>query len=129
MGYRMSNVTMTGPIFSPNVESQTKEEIRAIERELAKEGIGMVREQLHPGHGYVSGDFRRSITASRKTLNTTIYPRLWVIGLWLEGVGSRNDTTRFKGYAIFRKAREVLARESDDIAQRGVAKLVKKLNG
>lgn len=124
----MSTVTMTGPIFSPNVATMTKETIRAIEKDLVKEGIGMVREQLHPGHGYQTGAFKRSITGSRKTMHATIYPRLWVIGLWLEGVSSRNDKTRFKGYAIFRKARDVLKDQSDDIAQRHVGALVRKLD-
>jgi hypothetical protein len=29
-----------------------------------------------------------------------------IYGPWLEGVGSRNATTRFKGYASFRRARQ-----------------------
>lgn len=33
-----------------------------------------------------------------------------VYGPWLEGVGSRNATTRFKGYWAFRKASEALDR-------------------
>ena len=31
-----------------------------------------------------------------------------VYGPWLEGVGSRNETTRFKGYHAFRKAAQAL---------------------
>ena len=123
-----STVTMTGPIFSPNVETMTKETIKAIESDLVKAGIKDVREQLYPGHGKLTGDFRRSITGSKRHLNSSIYPKLWVIGLWLEGVGSRNATTSFKGYGIFAKASEELRGDSDDIAEKRVKALVGKLN-
>lgn len=43
-----------------------------------------------------------------------------VYGPWLEGVGSRNNTTRFKGYHAFRKAAQMLERR---IEERGRALL------
>lgn len=41
-----------------------------------------------------------------------------VYGPWLEGVGSRNETTRFKGYHAFRKAAQALERRIEDIGDR-----------
>lgn len=38
-----------------------------------------------------------------------------VYGPWLEGVGSRNATTRFKGYATFRRVALEVERASGDI--------------
>lgn len=39
-------------------------------------------------------------------------------GPWLEGVGSRNDTTRFKGYHAFRKAAAALERRIESMGER-----------
>lgn len=41
-----------------------------------------------------------------------------VYGPWLEGVGSRNDTTRFKGYFAFRKAAAALERHIESMGER-----------
>lgn len=41
-----------------------------------------------------------------------------VYGPWLEGVGSRNDTTRFKGYHAFRKAAQKLERRIEEMGYR-----------
>jgi hypothetical protein len=41
-----------------------------------------------------------------------------VYGPWLEGVGSRNATTRFKGYRAFRKAANALERHIEDLGDR-----------
>lgn len=41
-----------------------------------------------------------------------------VYGPWLEGVGSRNNTTRFKGYHAFRKAASALDRRIEEMGDR-----------
>lgn len=41
-----------------------------------------------------------------------------VYGPWLEGVGSRNNTTRFKGYHAFRKAAQALERRIENMGDR-----------
>jgi hypothetical protein len=41
-----------------------------------------------------------------------------VYGPWLEGVGSRNNTTRFKGYHAFRKAAQALERRIESRGDR-----------
>jgi hypothetical protein len=42
-----------------------------------------------------------------------------IYGPWLEGVGSRNyPTTRFRGYATFRRVAGVVDRDAEDIADR-----------
>jgi hypothetical protein len=38
-----------------------------------------------------------------------------VYGPWLEGVGSRNNTTRFKGYHAFRNAAQALERRIESM--------------
>jgi len=51
-----------------------------------------------------------------------------VYGGWLEGISSRNKTTRFKGYHAFRVMKEQLNRDKYDLAQPAVTDFVKKMN-
>jgi hypothetical protein len=41
-----------------------------------------------------------------------------VYGPWLEGVGSRNNTTRFKGYHAFRNAAQALQQRFEGMGER-----------
>lgn len=50
-----------------------------------------------------------------------------IYGPWLEGVGTRNKTTRFKGYFTFRKTKQWLDVESDKIAQVVLIRFIKEL--
>jgi hypothetical protein len=52
-----------------------------------------------------------------------------IYGPWLEGVGSRNEKTRFKGYFTFRKAAQKLNDMAQHTVDAAVAKLVGRLNG
>jgi hypothetical protein len=50
-----------------------------------------------------------------------------VYGRWLEGVGSRNRTTRFKGYYTFRIVAQQAERDSGGIAERHTDMLARRL--
>jgi hypothetical protein len=52
-----------------------------------------------------------------------------IYGPWLEGTGSRNRTTRFKGYATFRKAAQELDRRAFRIAAAMLDRYVRRMNG
>lgn len=49
-----------------------------------------------------------------------VHDDMVIYGPWLEGVGSRNRTTRFKGYATFRTVFGQVAREAHDLAEDGL---------
>ena len=52
-----------------------------------------------------------------------------VYGPWLEGVGSRNKTTRFKGYFNLRKAAQVTRGRVKMLATRLLPGYYRKMNG
>lgn len=43
-----------------------------------------------------------------------------IYGPWIEGVGSRNRTTRFKGYATYRRVAQSVQRRATAIAERAI---------
>lgn len=50
-----------------------------------------------------------------------------IYGPWLEGVGSRNATTSFKGYATFRRVRNRMAQKSEVIIGAAISALCGRL--
>jgi hypothetical protein len=50
-----------------------------------------------------------------------------VYGPWLEGVSSRNNSSRFKGYHTFRMVLQEMDKKSEEIAENTIAEAVRKL--
>ena len=101
-------VIESGPLFSGALESALKQGIHEAQVAVAELGEREVRSRLrqvlrHPT-GYYSSRVRTEVTAAdpRVTDSRVIY------GPWLEGTGSRNRTTRFKGYSTFRQVTQRL---------------------
>lgn len=53
-----------------------------------------------------------------------VHDRGIIYGPWLEGVSARNQATRFKGYAAFRKARQVMEIKTAEIMQRELDRVI-----
>lgn len=77
-----------------------------------------------PPTGYAS----RSVRTRAMSDHHVVTDSGIVYGPWLEGVGSRNQTTRFKGYAIFRRTTASMQREAVSWAQPIIDRMVKELN-
>jgi len=115
------NVTIetqiTGKIADPTLVAQVESAINDGLIELAQiEGANKVKDQLYPGHGRVTGNLRNHIGSGlRSTLVAQVdagamrYGSNLVYAAWVEGVSTRNKSSRFKGYGMFRKMRERLA--------------------
>lgn len=55
--------------------------------------------------------YETQIVVQRMQPDVVVHDRGIVYGPWLEGVSERNKTTRFKGYAAFRRARDRIAQQ------------------
>ena len=66
--------------------------------------------------------YETQITKQRRGLVDIVHDRGIIYGPWLEGTSSRNATTRFKGYASFRKATQAAQKLAPMIVGRIVAK-------
>jgi hypothetical protein len=72
-----------------------------------------IASQQHDGEGFVSYGGMAKV----------------IYGPWLEGNSSRNKTSRFKGYRIYRKAKRRVRNEVPDVAAELMAKHIGKLQG
>ena len=76
-----------------------------------------------------TGNYRRNVNGIVRDLNGLITDGGVVYGPWLEGVGSRNASTRFKGYAAFRRTGQWLEQQVPKVIRIRVDRMVAKLNG
>lgn len=146
----MSDVSVSGPLFDGRAEAAAEQAAHAIRHDLADEGERMVREAFASSIRDDHGVFLASITTidSSRTFTTAsghksyslpaevpdpatevaVTTELATYGPWLEGVGSRNATTRFKGYHGFRRAAQELDGRAGATAEETLRPYVEEMN-
>lgn len=137
-----NEVRLTGPLFEPGAGAKVQAEAAAVVRELVEDGVKHLAEMLKPRPGgvYLSvgeaqkgheshGNYRRNVTPVILGARGRIHDNGVVYGPWLEGTGSRNASTRFKGYAAFRRTGDFLQAEAKAVAEKHAVKLARELGG
>lgn len=128
-GISMS-IRTKGPIFDGAAKRVVKKQLRQMKDAVGEELVTQVQQQLDRVLVNPTGYYRSQIdyTINQGNGNVIVHDRGVVYGPWLEGTGSRNQTTRFKGYRTFRK----IVRETQDdvnkIALQHVRTTVKELS-
>lgn len=122
------SITYHGPIFDGRAEAWAKKDVRDMEHHLADVGADYVRGELHRVLRHETPYYRLQVTTTEYPSRTTINDGGVVYGPWLEGTGSRNRTTRFKGYATFRRMTALLNSRAESILQPYIDRLVDKIN-
>lgn len=121
-----SEVILSGPLFDARGDIDMAQICDGIEHDVAEAGQNMVHSHLvqfirHPTPYYWTKIETRK---NPEGPGVSIWDSFVIYGPWLEGVGSRNKTTRFKGYAAFRIEAALLQRRAGEIAERAVARLI-----
>jgi hypothetical protein len=77
-------------------------------------------------HGYFqTGHYNRSIHGRvMRNMNGEISDSGVVYGPWLEGVSSRNQSSRFRGYSIFRRTKDTLERISGEVVDHYIRRFI-----
>lgn len=106
------SVSQHGPMFDGRADAAAVEMCNEAERAVAIHGSALVRARQNATFK-VQTPYYRTHTQARKTLGGwRITGPSVAYGDWLEGTGSRNRTSRFKGYFIFRTMTAVIQRAS-----------------
>ena len=138
-------VTLSGPIFDGRAQAAMAKAVIAIQDKLAAEGekmaasaLGMSIRVEHTGTAvrsitstdrttvYQTGKYTMPVTVDEGA--TVVTSDLASYGPWLEGTGSRNETTRFKGYYSFRVASQELDEQAGDIADETLQPYLEEMN-
>jgi hypothetical protein len=113
-----TTVIKRGPLFDGRAAHAVRDYTSAAAREVGETAEDLVRAAAkvfrHP-----TGYYESQITVNRASANAYLVTDNDVVyGPWLEGVGSRNRTTRFKGYHFWRLAAQQADRRAVPVAER-----------
>ena len=122
-------VKMTGPVFDGRARKTMGKLVDDATQVVADEGETEIQQRLgvvlrNPTGFYSSQIKSKRLTSERSQVTDSDV----VYGPWLEGTSSRNSSTRFKGYATFRKISQKLQRNVVRITRPVVKKRVREMN-
>lgn len=131
-----TTVSTGGPLFNGQLERGIGRACEDARAEVGDTGVEMVRRHFdgvlrHDSWHYRSG--RRTPGRLRAAVQSDIDgDRVKITNgnviyrFWIEGVGKRNATTRFKGYRTFRLIRQRIRGLAPDVVRRHVAAAVRR---
>lgn len=105
------DVTTTGPLFDGRTEQAIHDFLEEAKDVVAHQGLADVHFHLDQSIQHPTPYYETQITIDRQADDRVIHDRGIIYGPRLEGTGSRNITTRFKGYATFRLTTQELERK------------------
>lgn len=122
-------VKSTGPLIEhdprPYVQREITDEVRGTTEEAAR----LAQDVLQPGHGVRTGEYKSSIHGEiTDSMHGEITDGNAAVGAWLEGVSSRNETSRFKGYHQFRIAGQEIRRRARGRTERLADRIAGRLS-
>jgi hypothetical protein len=123
----VGNVHTTGPLFDGRAERAVDAFTDEVEKELAQEANRRVHRELHRVLRHPTGYYEAHVLAEPVAGRWRVHDSGVVYGPWLEGTGSRNHTTRFKGYQHWRRVKALMERDAPRLVRDMLPKLLRRL--
>lgn len=120
MGAAVS-VTAAGPLFDGQVEKAVTLGLQDGLEDTAQEGVDLIRQRLAGVLRHPTGRYQSRIQVERAGSDRTITDGAIIYGPWLEGISHRNQSTRFKGYATFRRTTQDIDRVMGPLVERAIS--------
>jgi len=121
-------VTAKGPIVDGRALKDAERARIAIQNDVAEAAFNEVHDLLAASLKNPTGYYESRVRTNRAKRSNEITDSGVVYGAWLEGTSSRNQTSRFKGYATFRRATQKVEGRSGQIAAAAIRPFVKRMN-
>jgi hypothetical protein len=110
-------IEIKGPVFNGQAKAATRSFLVEATDKIAQEGYDDVKQTLGQVLRHPTGHYESRIQTSRASSGSVVHDSGVIYGGWLEGTSSRNRSTRFKGYATFRKVTQRLQSKAGPIAE------------
>lgn len=121
-------VSANGPLFTGALgRAIHAAAVDEILQEIAEVGANHLKDDLGvPPFKNPTGFYRSNIVQQRRGDYWTITDSGVVYGPWLAGVGSRNATSRFKGYKHWRRLQQFLRKEAPVVASKQIRRIIRR---
>lgn len=110
-----AEVSIDGPLFDGRYEIAVARFIEDAKREVGQQALADVQQILDQRIQHPTPYYETQITMQSLGDSVVVHDRDIIYGPWLEGTGERNRTTKFKGYAAFRSATQLIERQIDSL--------------
>jgi hypothetical protein len=127
MGYTIE-VNAHGALFDGRAAPAIDRALRDAQWDVGSQGLSNWHAFLDSSIRNPTPYYETQVTVQRVATDVVVHDRGVIYGPWLEGVSQRNQTTRFKGYAAFRKATQEMERKAGPIAERILQQHLKAAN-
>lgn len=114
----MADVDYDGPLFNGRAIKIFDDFAKDAENDIAKAALRGIKRRFHVKFRHPTGRYESNVKISSAGEGTQINDGGIVYGPWLEGIGKKNRTTRFKGYHSFEEAANEIDGRAEDIAER-----------
>lgn len=118
-----------GPLFDGRADRAVDAFLDDAKKEVAEQGRNDVRMNLDRVLRRPTGRYRSGIVTELQANDWVVHDGGIIYGPWLEGVGSRNRTTRFKGYFTFRRTAQALRGKATGTAETVLRRYLPRMRG
>lgn len=124
-----ADVKLTGPLFGGSWNRLVDDMVADVVEADGQATRTLVLANLDRTLKNPTGAYAARVTLDIHGTRARTHDQNAIYGPWLEGTGSRNATTRFKGYANWRRTAQEIERQVVQISDRVVARHVARLGG
>lgn len=111
-------VTLSGPLLDGRAGPIIQAMGREMQTDIATQGYADVMGNLNASLRNPTPYYETQVVVQDRADDLVVHDRGVIYGPWLEGFGSRNATSRFKGYSNWRRAFQTLEKKAPVLADR-----------
>jgi hypothetical protein len=120
-------VTAHGALFDGRATPAVDRALQDAQWDVGSQGLANWHLFLDQSIRHPTPYYETQVTVQRMATDVVVHDRGIVYGPWLEGVGSRNRSTRFKGYFSLRRAYQELRGQAQHLAERAIRRGVESI--
>lgn len=124
----MAEVRLSGPLFDPRGPAIMQDLRHDGLNKVGGQALANVQTNLDTSIRHPTPYYETQIRMEERGDTAVVDDRGVIYGPWLEGVGSRNKSTRFKGYFSFRRAVQTLRQQTPELLRVVAERAVRRLN-
>lgn len=123
------NVVVSGPLADGTAKDILHEWLDESKKKTADYAVRQLKAVGMDKTGRATGHYQAEIRTSLLSYNDVLISDPVVYGPWLEGSSERNRSTRFKGYRLWRKARDAARQAAPGIAESLLPPYLERIGG
>ena len=124
-----TEITYSGPLFDGTAQAEWPRFLAEAVQEVANQGRSEVMTIENQSFKHPTPYYEPQTDIRRGEFEQVINDRGIIYGPWLEGTSSRNQSTRFKGYGSYRRAKQALEDKVPDLVQHVLGPYLRRWGG